>query len=82
MSLDLEYFYGNEAEQYSFYRIPKTLFMSFFICATYCTLSCTIREADDVQLRFVVDSAQSFPGSYQLYAQKGVPYRKVFRIYA
>ena len=26
MSLDLEYFYGNEAEQYSFYRIPKTLF--------------------------------------------------------
>ena len=27
MSLDLEYFYGNEAEQYSFYRIPKTLFI-------------------------------------------------------
>ena len=26
MSLELEYFYGNEAEQYSFYRIPKTLF--------------------------------------------------------
>ena len=26
MSLNLEYFYGNEAEQYSFYRIPKTLF--------------------------------------------------------
>ena len=26
MSLDLEYFYGSEAEQYSFYRIPKTLF--------------------------------------------------------
>ena len=25
MSLDLEYFYGNEAEQYSFYRIPKVL---------------------------------------------------------
>lgn len=27
MSLELNYFYGNEAEQYSFYRIPKTLFM-------------------------------------------------------
>ena len=26
MSLELDYFYGNEAEQYSFYRIPKTLF--------------------------------------------------------
>ena len=26
MSLELNYFYGNEAEQYSFYRIPKTLF--------------------------------------------------------
>jgi len=26
MSLKLEYFYGAEAEQYSFYRIPKTLF--------------------------------------------------------
>ena len=26
MSLNLDYFYGNEAEQYSFYRIPKTLF--------------------------------------------------------
>ena len=26
MSLDLDYFYGNEAEQFSFYRIPKTLF--------------------------------------------------------
>ena len=25
MSLELEYFYGNEAEQYSFYRIPKVL---------------------------------------------------------
>lgn len=26
MPLNLDYFYGNEAEQYSFYRIPKTLF--------------------------------------------------------
>ena len=26
MSLNLEYYYGNEAEQYSFYRIPKVLF--------------------------------------------------------
>lgn len=26
MSLELKYYYGNEAEQYSFYRIPKTLF--------------------------------------------------------
>ncbi len=26
MSLKLDYFYGDEAEQYSFYRIPKTLF--------------------------------------------------------
>jgi hypothetical protein len=26
MSLELDYFYGTEAEQYSFYRIPKTLF--------------------------------------------------------
>ena len=26
MSLNLDYFYGDEAEQYSFYRIPKTLF--------------------------------------------------------
>lgn len=26
MSLDLEYYYGNEADQYSFYRIPKVLF--------------------------------------------------------
>ncbi len=26
MSLDLNYFYSTEAEQYSFYRIPKTLF--------------------------------------------------------
>ena len=26
MSLELNYFYGNEAEQFSFYRIPKTLF--------------------------------------------------------
>ena len=26
MSLKLEYFYGNVGEQYSFYRIPKTLF--------------------------------------------------------
>lgn len=26
MPLELAYFYGNEAEQYSFYRIPKTLF--------------------------------------------------------
>ncbi len=26
MSLELDYFYGDEAEQYSFYRIPKTLF--------------------------------------------------------
>lgn len=25
MSLDLAYFYGSEAEQYSFYRIPKVL---------------------------------------------------------
>ncbi|RKJ77780.1 replication initiator A domain-containing protein [Butyricicoccus sp. 1XD8-22] len=27
MPLNLDYFYGNEAEQYSFYRIPKALFM-------------------------------------------------------
>ena len=26
MPLDLDYYYGNEAEQYSFYRIPKALF--------------------------------------------------------
>ena len=26
MSLELDYFYGNEAERYSFYRIPKVLF--------------------------------------------------------
>jgi len=26
MSLNLEYYYGNEADQYSFYRIPKVLF--------------------------------------------------------
>lgn len=26
MPLDLDYYYGNEAEQYSFYRIPKILF--------------------------------------------------------
>ena len=26
MSVQFEYFYGNEAEQYSFYRIPKVLF--------------------------------------------------------
>lgn len=26
MSLELNYYYGTEAEQYSFYRIPKTLF--------------------------------------------------------
>lgn len=26
MSLEFDYFYGNEAEQYSFYRIPKILF--------------------------------------------------------
>lgn len=26
MSLELDYYYGTEAEQYSFYRIPKTLF--------------------------------------------------------
>lgn len=26
MALNLNYFYGNEAEQYSFYRIPKVLF--------------------------------------------------------
>ena len=26
MSLEFEYFYGSEAEQYSFYRIPKVLF--------------------------------------------------------
>ena len=25
MSLDLNYYYGTEAEQYSFYRVPKTL---------------------------------------------------------
>ena len=25
MSLELAYFYGSEAEQYSFYRIPKVL---------------------------------------------------------
>ena len=24
-NLNLDYYYGNEAEQYSFYRIPKTL---------------------------------------------------------
>jgi len=28
MSLELEYFYGKEAEQYSFYRIPKVLLTS------------------------------------------------------
>lgn len=26
MPLQLDYYYGNEAEQYSFYRIPKILF--------------------------------------------------------
>lgn len=26
MPLELDYYYGNEAEQYSFYRIPKLLF--------------------------------------------------------
>lgn len=26
MPLELDYYYGNEAEQYSFYRIPKVLF--------------------------------------------------------
>ncbi len=26
MALELDYFYGTDAEQYSFYRIPKTLF--------------------------------------------------------
>lgn len=26
MPLQLDYFYGGEAEQYSFYRIPKVLF--------------------------------------------------------
>lgn len=26
MPLELNYYYGNEAEQYSFYRIPKVLF--------------------------------------------------------
>ncbi len=26
MSFEFEYFYGNEAEQYTFYRIPKILF--------------------------------------------------------
>ena len=26
MSLTLDYFYGSEADQYSFYRIPKLLF--------------------------------------------------------
>ena len=25
MPLELDYYYGNEAEQYNFYRIPKTL---------------------------------------------------------
>ena len=25
MPLDLNYYYGNEADQFSFYRIPKTL---------------------------------------------------------
>ncbi len=25
MSLHLDYYYGAEAEQYSFYRVPKTL---------------------------------------------------------
>ena len=24
-NLNLDYYYGNEAKQYSFYRIPKTL---------------------------------------------------------
>ena len=28
MSLEMEYFYGNEAEQFSFYRIPKLLITS------------------------------------------------------
>ena len=27
MTLDLNYYYGTEAEQYSFYRVPKTLLM-------------------------------------------------------
>ena len=26
MSFEFEYFYGNETEQFSFYRIPKMLF--------------------------------------------------------
>ena len=26
MPLNLDYYYGNEAEQYSFYRIPKVIF--------------------------------------------------------
>ena len=26
MALNLDYYYGSEAEQYSFYRIPKLLF--------------------------------------------------------
>ncbi len=26
MPLNLDYYYGGEAEQYSFYRIPKALF--------------------------------------------------------
>ena len=26
MPLQLDYYYGNEAEQYTFYRIPKVLF--------------------------------------------------------
>ena len=25
MPLNLDYYYGNEGEQYSFYRVPKTL---------------------------------------------------------
>ena len=28
MSLEFDYFYGNEAEQYAFYRIPKPLITS------------------------------------------------------
>ncbi len=28
MSVQFEYFYGNEAEQFSFYRIPKLLITS------------------------------------------------------
>ena len=30
MSLEFDYFYGNEAEQYAFYRIPKLLILICF----------------------------------------------------